>query len=113
MEEIVLDTYGETLQELLKGLRIKKGLSQDQVFQECRVDVSKHEARNCVPKTSAIIKLCKLYGIRFAGFWVVFDEYENGRISLPKALEILDQWSNHNPTLQIAVEMIIKNQDAV
>lgn len=111
MKRIISDCNSKSLQELLKGLRIKKGMSQQQVLQESGVDVSKYETDDCMPKSSSIAKLCELYGIRFAGFWVIFEEYNNGKISLKKAIEILDLWSNHNSTFQVAVDMIVKDQD--
>ncbi|MEA1981868.1 MAG: helix-turn-helix transcriptional regulator [candidate division Zixibacteria bacterium] len=111
MKKIISDCNSRALQELLKGLRIKKGLSQQQVLQESGVDVSKYETDDCMPKSSSIAKLCELYDIRFAGFWIVFEEYINGKISLVKAIEILDHWSNHDSSLQMAIDMIVKNQD--
>ncbi len=110
MEKTVASNMFDKVQELLKGLRIKKGYSQHMVFKEIGVDVSKYEAGICSPKFNAICKLCNLYGIRLAGFIAVCEEYESGRIDLLKAVEIMNQWTGHDQVLQMAIDMITKKK---
>jgi len=108
MKETVPENMVECLLELIHGLRILRCYSQNYVNSETGVDVSKYESGVCLPSLMSIYRLCNLYEIRFAGFWAVLEEYGRKKISFTKAIGVLNQWSEHDQVLRMAIGVITK-----
>ena len=113
MKKAYSKRYQVCISALLWGLREKKGLCQYRVFQQSGVDVSKYESGACFPKATSIKRLCEFYGIRFAGFWAVCDEFEAGSIGLEKAIRILDQWGQYDHVFQVAIGVFTQLTKAI
>ncbi len=106
MQDIVSNCRNEAIRILLKNIRVSKNLSQDQVYMESGVEISKYESTQCTPSSSTIIKLCDFYGFSFVGFWIICEEYFKERLSLSSSINILLNWSKYEPIYQTLINLI-------
>ncbi len=108
MQEIVSNCHNEAIRILLKNIRVSKRLSQNQVYLESGVEISKYESTHCTPSTSSIIKLCDFYGVSFVGFWIICEEYFKEQLSLSNSINILLNWSKYEQIYQTLISLITK-----
>lgn len=98
----------QVIMDLLKGIRINKGLSKNWVLKISEVDVSKYESGKCTPKLESITSLCEAYDIDIILFWMACRACQNNAISLKCAVELLIRKKGIEQALEVIYNMFLK-----
>ncbi|MCD6345794.1 MAG: helix-turn-helix transcriptional regulator, partial [Bacteroidales bacterium] len=92
--------------DIIKGIRLALNMSQRKLIELTSVDVSKYESHKSTPTINSLKKLCTGFNISLGGLFLMVDELEQGRRTVPQAVNILIEWEVNERFLSLAMEQM-------